>query len=98
MVIVYNHDLERRTVKPESVKVSLEGKILSVQKVVIDEEHCNPLKAWIELGKPPYLNKEQENKIREASELNYEDVQMPDNSIEFTALEESITVLKIKTM
>lgn len=98
MVIVYNHDLERRTVKPENVKVSVEGKIVSVQKAVIDEEHCNPLRAWIELGKPPYLNKEQENKIREASELVYEDVQMPDNSIAFTALEESITVLKIKTM
>lgn len=58
MVFVYNHDLERRNVQKEDMEITLEGNVKSVTKAVIDEKHCNPLKAWKDMGSPEYLKKD----------------------------------------
>lgn len=58
MVFAYNHDLERRNVQKEDMEMILEGAVESVVKAVIDEEHCNPFKAWKDMGSPEYLKKE----------------------------------------
>lgn len=97
-LIVYNHDLERRTVKPEQVRIVLKGDVSSVSKAVIDDTHTNPLKAWEEMGSPAYLKKEGVDIISKASELVYEDVDVKREDgaviLEFTAAEESVTVFK----
>lgn len=99
-VIVYNHDLERRNIKNEEVILKLNGAIASVRKAVIDEKHCNPLKAWQEMECPAYLNKEQETILRKASELNWEEIsvnqEMQETELLLNALPESVTAYKIQ--
>ena len=100
MVFVYNHDLERRNIKAEEVTLKLTGKITSMKKTVIDEEHCNPLAAWEAMGEPAYLNREQEAVIRKASELVWEDCSIDGKALEtevtLTALPESVTTYLIE--
>ena len=99
MVIVYNHDLERKDIKAEDVTLKLEGKIASVKKAVIDEKHCNPLAAWEEMGSPAYLKNEQVETIRKASELVWEEVgaecKAEETELTLTALPESVNVYRI---
>ncbi|MGN0998319.1 MAG: beta-xylosidase [Faecousia sp.] len=98
-VIVYNHDIERRDVKAETVRIALQGSVQSVRKAVIDEENCNPLSAWEKLGKPEYLTAAQTQQIHKAAQLEYEGLPVADGaqwSAEFTALPESVTVFKVE--
>lgn len=92
-VFVYNHDLERRAVKAEQVELTFQG-AARVWKAVIDEGHCNPLKAWQDMGSPDYLSREQVAALHRASELVYEPVQ--GTSLTFTAEPESVTILKVR--
>lgn len=99
MVLVYNHDLERREIQAEDITLQLDGQIEAMKKAVIDETHCNPLAAWEALGSPAYLKKEQEQKIREASELVWEEIAVDPagkmTEVSLTALPESVTAYKI---
>ena len=99
MVFVYNHDLERKEIRAEDVTLQLGGQIAAMKKAVIDEAHCNPLAAWEALGSPAYLKKEQEQKIREASELVWEEIAVDpaakETEVSLTALPESVTAYKI---
>lgn len=100
-VFAYNHDLERRNIKAEEMKIVLNGKIASIAKSVIDENHCNPLKTWEAQGRPEYLNKEQVELITEASKLVYEAVNVQDEEVQelcFIAEPESVTIFKITLM
>lgn len=92
-VFVYNHDLERRAVKPEQVELTLNG-AAQVWMAVIDEAHCNPLKAWQDMGSPDYLSREQEAALHKASELVYEPVDC--SRVSFTAQPESVTIFKVR--
>lgn len=97
MVFVYNHDLERRKVQKEEMEIILGGAVRSVEMAVIDESHCNPLKAWQDMGSPEYLKKEQLEILHKASELVYEEVplqQGESRAVRFTAEPESVTILK----
>lgn len=93
-VLVYNHDLERRMVKAEEVRLTLGG-AAKAWKAVIDGEHCSPLKAWQEMGEPAYLSREQTAALHRASELIYEPVDVS-GPISFTAQPESVTVFKVR--
>lgn len=92
-VFVYNHDLERRTVKAEPVELTLNGAAM-IWRAVIDDEHCNPLKAWQDMGSPEYLSREQVAALHKASELVYEPVE--GSHIAFTAGPESVTIFKVR--
>lgn len=94
-LFVFNHDLERRDIKPEQITVSFEGAAVSIQMAVIDEDHTNPLKAWNEMGSPVYLKKDQVAQLKEAAALVYEEIPA-DGSVAFTAQPESVTILKIR--
>ena len=99
MVFVYNHDLERRNVQKENIALTLEGNIKSIAKAIIDEDHCNPLRKWQEMGSPEYLTKGQIAALDEASQLVYEDLKLMEGDsqrITFTAKPESVTILKIR--
>lgn len=95
-IFAYNHDIERREVKKEEMVIVLEGNVRCVTKAVIDEEHCNPLKAWQNMGAPAYLKKEGVDILNEASKLMYEEIAFPSNTISFIAQPESVTILKVE--
>ena len=99
MVLVYNHDLERKEIQAEDITLQLDGQIEAMKKAVIDETHCNPLAAWEAMGSPAYLKKEQEQKLREASELVWEEIVVDPaaklTEVSLTALPESVTAYKI---
>lgn len=98
-VVVYNHDIERRDIRAEEISLTLSGRIQGIQKAVIDEEHCNPLKSWMDMGSPEYLKKAQLEVLEKASELVYEAVAVDNSSeehrIAFVAEPESVTIFKI---
>lgn len=98
-VLVYNHDIERRCIKAEDIELTLQGRIRSIHKAVIDDTHTNPLGAWQAMGSPKYPTPEQLAVIRGASELDYEllDIDGSDShTLTFTAEPESVTVLQIQ--
>lgn len=92
-VFVYNHDLERRNIKPEEVTLHLKGAVRSVKKALISAGNADPKKVWEEMGSPRYLKKDQVDEIREKSGLAYEEVE-PAETYTFTAPEESVTIFK----
>ena len=96
-IIVYNHDIERRTVQPEEIRLTLSGKISSIRKAVIDEENCNPKAAWEAMGSPKYPTKAQLDAIRQASRLVYQTVETTADTqqLEFTAQPESVTIFEV---
>lgn len=98
LVMVYNHDIVRRTVKTEEVSIRLKGSIKEIKKSVIDDSHCNPRQAWIDMGSPEYLNDDQVAQLNQAAELCYEDLTINDlemNELLFTAEPESVTIFWI---
>ncbi len=97
-VFAYNHDLERRNVQKEDMEIRLEGNVNSVVRAVIDENHCNPFKAWENMGSPKYLKKEHLEILEKASELVYEDIPLQgegSQTISFAAEPESVTISKV---
>lgn len=98
-IMVYNHDLERRDIQSEVISLTLKGKIKSISLAVIDEGHCNPQQAWVDMGRPEYLKKDQIEILEEASQLIFEDVKIEGNGDEhltFTSLPESVTIFKVE--
>lgn len=99
-VFVYNHDIVRRDIKEEEVRLTLKGNVTSICKAVIDDDNCNPRKAWEELGSPLYLSKAQLAKIEDASHLKYTELTVNQGSEEHTIdlllQPEAVVVLKIK--
>ncbi len=98
-VLVYNHDIDRRCIKAEEMELTLTGKIRGIHKAVIDADHCNPLKAWQDMGSPQYPTSEQLSVIDKASRLVYETLE-PDHAdsrtLTFTAQPESVTIFQIE--
>lgn len=50
-----------------SLEVETDGNPGAVYVTKIDEEHCNPYKIWLEMGKPQDLTREEVNQIKEQS-------------------------------
>ncbi len=94
-IFVYNHDLERRAAQARQVELKLAGGA-QVWKAVIDEAHCNPLKAWQDMGSPDYLNRDQLAALHKASELVYRQEEAKEGVLRFTAEPESVTIFKVR--
>ena len=99
-VFVYNHDIARRDIKAEEVNLTLKGNVTAISKAVIDEDHCNPRKAWESMGSPAYLSKLQLEQIEAASNLEFTDVAVSwgndEQTVELLLQPEAVVVLKIK--
>ncbi|MCI8625869.1 MAG: beta-xylosidase [Lachnospiraceae bacterium] len=100
-VFVYNHDIVRRNISAEEIKLTFQGPVRAVRRTIIDEHHCNPKAAWEAMGSPDYLSKEQEETIRQASKLQYEELVVAGEgkenwNITFTAEPESVTVFEVE--
>jgi xylan 1,4-beta-xylosidase len=75
-VLLSNYQVPLSPVEAEQVSIKIKGvkglRSASLQR--IDETHANPKKAWMEMGSPTYLNREQIQALIKASELATETV------------------------
>lgn len=55
------------------IDIELNSEVLNVRESRIDNDHCNPKRLWLEMGKPDNLSKEQVAFIKEKSKLTCED-------------------------
>ncbi len=83
-IIVYNHNVFDEKIKDESIAIIIKN-IEGVKEIClkrIDENHTNPKEAWIEMGKPEYLNADQLEKLHQVSEMRVEnyDFEILDNN------------------
>ena len=55
--------------EPEEIELSLpvQGEEYTFLTKTVDEETCNPLKIWHDLGEPAHLDREQRKLLREAA-------------------------------
>ena len=71
-ILLINQAMPRHTINDEPIQVRLSGADgrhpLSVRVSRIDENNCNPARAWKEMGQPEYLSSSAVEKIRNASE------------------------------
>lgn len=75
-ILLSNHQVPLSPIEAEQVSITFKGlkglRAASLQR--IDETHANPKKAWMEMGSPTYLNREQIQALIKASELITETV------------------------
>lgn len=73
-IVLHNHNIPLSPIREEPAQVVIMGigrlKAATIQRV--DDNHCNPRKAWIEMGSPEYPSREQIRKLMDASELKTE--------------------------
>ncbi len=97
-LFAYNHDIVRRQIQAEEMEITIEGAFKHIEKAVIDDEHCNPLKTWEAQGKPVYPTKEQLAEMDKESQLVFETIAENGTNadIKFTAQPESVTIIRIR--
>lgn len=73
-IIAYNHNVYGEPIQKEKVKVTVKnvGKAVKAAKYLVDENHANPKKKWMELGQPEYPGKKALEEIKAASNLSEE--------------------------
>jgi xylan 1,4-beta-xylosidase len=76
-ILVSNHQVPRSPIRAERVSILIEGikGIRSASLQRIDETHANPEKAWVDMGSPTYLDREQIQTLMRASETVAEPVE-----------------------
>jgi len=87
-LIAYNHNVLNEKIVEENITITIENidSIKEIRISRIDEEHVNPKKKWIDMGKTEYVNANQLEKLHEASELIEENCNfqvLNDNSVRF---------------
>ena len=98
-VFVYNHDIERRTEKTETVCLKIEGDPYAISEAVIDEYHSNPRKAWEDMGSPRYLKNDEVDLLHRASKMNFcmlDPVGGQSKTFTFESLPESVHIFKMR--
>lgn len=75
-VLISNYNVPRSQIEAADISFTLKGvsKISSASLLRIDETHANPKRAWVEMGSPTYLNREQIEALKKASEMVSEPV------------------------
>lgn len=85
-ILVLNHNVPLSPICEERVQLYIKGikGICSAVLERIDETHANPKKAWIEMGSPKYLNREQLQSLMKSSEMVKENVDLTVDENEIT--------------
>ena len=97
-IFIYNHDIDRREIKTEEVRLQILGAVRSIKKAVIDDSYTNPKAVWEKIGSPLYLKQAQVREIANSGRLVFEDVLVGDDQdmeLTFNAAPESVTIVKI---
>lgn len=70
-VLISNYNVPRSQIDAADICFTLKGtsKISSASLLRIDETHANAKRAWVEMGNPTYLNREQIEALKKASEM-----------------------------
>ncbi|HUF66865.1 MAG TPA: hypothetical protein VMM17_12895 [Gemmatimonadaceae bacterium] len=73
-VLLANHALPQHEIETVTVRLRLDSMHPPRQATVtrIDDDHANPKRAWLEMGKPEYLSEAQIRQLHDASELTVE--------------------------
>jgi xylan 1,4-beta-xylosidase len=73
-LIAYNHNVPNGAIKEETIDIIIENiqDVKEIRVARIDENHVNPKKAWVEMGRPEYINSQQLEQLHKASELEEE--------------------------
>lgn len=95
-LLAYNHNVPSEEIKTEKVQIGLESKknfagILER----IDHDHANPMKKWIEMGKPDYLKQPEIDLLRENSKLQKEQILVENGQIILNLLPNSCIFITI---
>ena len=103
-LLLINQAMPRRPVSDEPVQLFLSGCVgrrpRSVQISRIDEDHCNPARAWQEMDRPEYLSSSALEEIHAASVPRPEALPFTQDSggvlIEVTLPRQSVTLVSIE--
>jgi xylan 1,4-beta-xylosidase len=87
-LIAYNHNVPNGEIKEETMDIIIENiqDVKEIRITRIDENHVNPKKAWVEMGRPEYINFDQLEQLHKASEIEEEicGFEVVNNSIKFS--------------
>lgn len=77
-VLLSNHALPRQEIEAVTVRLRLDSmpspRLATVTR--IDDDHANPKREWVEMGKPEYPSESQVSRLHDASELTVERLEM----------------------
>jgi len=98
-ILISNHQVPLSPIQAERISLTVKG-IRGVRSAFlerIDEMHANPKRAWMEMGSPTYLDREQIQALMKASELIKEPVDwtLEDNGITIDLLIQPHSVVAI---
>lgn len=103
VVVIANHNVPLSPIESVDITVKVENVKMLREIFVerIDENNANPVKKWVEMGKPEYLTKEQIEELIEFSQLKKEAVSFKkvDEELEVNLklLPHSVLCLTIRT-
>lgn len=74
-LLAHNHNVPGEPIEAQQVEIDLKGfaPVTKLSLAKIDQDHCNPKKAWEAMGCPEYLNDGQIQSLRQASQLSWEE-------------------------
>ncbi|KYQ96902.1 beta-xylosidase-like protein [Tieghemostelium lacteum] len=77
MVIVYNHNIPGAPITNETVCITINNVPANVNSATlrrIDDENCNPIAIWTQMGSPTYPSQDQIDEIYDSAQFVYEDI------------------------
>ncbi|HEX5966653.1 MAG TPA: glycosyl hydrolase [Pyrinomonadaceae bacterium] len=73
-IVLTNHTTPGHSIETEQIEIRLDHarEPVGAHAKRIDDEHANPKRLWVEMGRPDYLNRKQVEQLEEASQLKTE--------------------------
>ena len=96
-VVVYNQDFVYGKDGKYEFELELPFSPKEIKQYRIDDDHANPKKLWIEMGRPTTINREQIKEIKEKSALKAEVMKITGNKIISSIRTNDIVMYEIKT-
>ena len=94
-IVIYNQDFVYENNITYSYEIKLPFLAKKIIEYRIDDNHANPKKEWIKLGKPKNLTKEQIKLIKDLSKLVGDEIKDISNSIQSTIKSNDIVLYEI---
>eukprot|EP01103_Thecamoeba_quadrilineata_P006203 TRINITY_DN15937_c0_g1_i1.p1 TRINITY_DN15937_c0_g1~~TRINITY_DN15937_c0_g1_i1.p1 ORF type:complete len:499 (-),score=97.32 TRINITY_DN15937_c0_g1_i1:6-1502(-) len=93
-VLMYNYNIPNATIENETLCVQITGldanKVHNATLRRIDEDHCNPLPVWEEMGYPTYPTQEELDKLKQVSQFVWEE--LPFNIVDESTISFQVTI------
>jgi len=72
VLATWNYVAPKESGRPENVLIQLQGTaetLIEAKIHLVDDDHGSPLKAWEQMGRPPFPSRKQQAELRKAAEL-----------------------------